>query len=41
MNKPADQRFTDPEPRIHPTAELKGCRLGRYAAIEQNLPVVV
>ncbi|WP_011581326.1 MULTISPECIES: DapH/DapD/GlmU-related protein [Chelativorans] len=28
-----DLRFTDPEPRIHPTAELKSCRLGRYTAI--------
>jgi len=25
-----------PEPRIHPTAELKGCRLGRYAAIGER-----
>src|SRR5690606_5949351 len=24
-----DLRFTNPEPRIHPTAELKSCRLGR------------
>nr|WP_290085010.1 DapH/DapD/GlmU-related protein [Aquibium sp. A9E412] len=28
-----DARFTDPAPRIHPSAELKGCRLGRYAAV--------
>ncbi|UUP16121.1 DapH/DapD/GlmU-related protein [Nitratireductor thuwali] len=28
-----DPRFTEPEPRVHPTAELKGCRLGRYASI--------
>ena len=33
MDKPDDLRFKDPEPRIHPTAELKACRLGRYAAI--------
>lgn len=26
-----------PEPRIHPTAELKGCRLGRYAAIGERV----
>lgn len=31
-----DLRFTDPEPRIHPTAELKSCRLGRYAAIAER-----
>jgi phosphonate metabolism protein (transferase hexapeptide repeat family) len=27
----------DPEPRIHPTAELKSCRLGRYAAIAERV----
>lgn len=32
-----DPRFKDPEPRIHPTAELKGCRLGRYAAIGERV----
>ena len=37
MSEPADLRFTDPEPRIHPTAELKGCRLGRYAAIGERV----
>ena len=37
MNEPADLRFTDPEPRIHPTAELKACRLGRYAAIGERV----
>lgn len=30
-------RFKDPEPRIHPTAELKTCRLGRYAAIGERV----
>lgn len=30
-------RFKDPEPRIHPTAELKACRLGRYAAIGERV----
>ncbi len=30
-------RFKDPEPRIHPTAELKSCRLGRYAAIGERV----
>jgi phosphonate metabolism protein (transferase hexapeptide repeat family) len=37
MSEPADLRFTDPEPRIHPTAELKACRLGRYAAIGERV----
>ena len=27
----------DSEPRIHPTAELKSCRLGRYAAIAERV----
>lgn len=34
---PDDLRFTDPEPKIHPTAELKSCRLGRYAAIGERV----
>ncbi len=33
----ADLRFTDPLPRIHPTAELKGCRLGAYAAVAERV----
>jgi phosphonate metabolism protein (transferase hexapeptide repeat family) len=37
MNETADLRFTDPEPRIHPTAEMKSCRLGRYAAIGERV----
>jgi phosphonate metabolism protein (transferase hexapeptide repeat family) len=28
-----DLRFKSSEPRAHPTAELKSCRLGRYAVI--------
>ena len=32
-----DLRLTDPEPKIHPTAELKACRLGRYAAIGERV----
>lgn len=32
-----DLRFTDPEPRIHPTAVLKSCRLGRYAAVAERV----
>ncbi len=27
----------DPQPRIHSTAELKGCRLGRYAVIGERV----
>jgi len=30
-------RLKDSEPRIHPTAELKSCRLGRYAAIGERV----
>jgi phosphonate metabolism protein (transferase hexapeptide repeat family) len=32
-----DLRFTDPEPRIHPTAELKSCKLGRYASVGERV----
>jgi phosphonate metabolism protein (transferase hexapeptide repeat family) len=32
-----DLRFLDPAPRIHPTAELKGTRLGRYAAVAERV----
>ena len=32
-----DGRLKDSEPRIHPTAELKSCRLGRYAAIGERV----
>ncbi|MBO6716819.1 MAG: antibiotic acetyltransferase [Rhizobiaceae bacterium] len=32
-----DLRFTDDEPRIHPTAELKSCRLGRYASVGERV----
>ncbi|MET0576881.1 MAG: DapH/DapD/GlmU-related protein, partial [Mesorhizobium sp.] len=37
MDETVDLRFKDPEPRIHPTAELKSCRLGRYAAIGERV----
>src|SRR5688572_15327221 len=30
-------RFKDAAPRIHPTAELKSCRLGRYAAVGERV----
>ena len=32
-----DPRFTDPLPRIHPTAELKGCKLGPYVAVGERV----
>ncbi len=31
-----DPRFKTSEPRPHPTAELKGCKLGRYVAIGER-----
>ena len=37
MTEPDDLRFKDSEPRIHPTAELKSCKLGRYAAIGERV----
>lgn len=37
MDEPADLRFKDSEPRIHPTAELKGCRLGRHVVIGERV----
>lgn len=36
-DQPDDLRFRAPEPRIHPTAELKSCRLGRYAVIGERV----
>jgi len=32
-----DLRFTDPEPRIHPTAVMKSCRLGCYVAVGERV----
>lgn len=29
-------RFQDPQPRIHPTAELKSCRLGTYVSVSER-----
>jgi len=37
MDRSDDLRFKDPEPRIHSTAELKSCRLGRYSAIGERV----
>jgi phosphonate metabolism protein (transferase hexapeptide repeat family) len=31
-----DLRFIDPSPRIHPTAQLKGCKIGRYAGVGER-----
>jgi phosphonate metabolism protein (transferase hexapeptide repeat family) len=31
-----DPRFTDSAPRIHTTAQTKGCRLGRYSAVGER-----
>ncbi len=37
MDIDPDLRFKDPEPRIHPTAELKSCKLGRFAVIGERV----
>ncbi|MDG4879931.1 DapH/DapD/GlmU-related protein [Mesorhizobium sp. WSM4884] len=37
MDRPEHLVSKDPEPRIHPTAELKGCKLGRYASIGERV----
>ena len=37
MSSPPDLRFTDPQPRIHPTSELKSCRLGRHVAVGERV----
>lgn len=36
MTEP-ELRFKSPEPRIHPTAELKGCRLSPYVSIGERV----
>ena len=33
----ADDRFLSDEPRIHPTAELKGCKLGRSVIVGERV----
>lgn len=30
-------RLTDPQPRVHPTAQLKGCKVGRYASVGERV----
>lgn len=37
MSSPPDLRFIDPQPRIHPTSELKSCRLGRHVAVGERV----
>jgi phosphonate metabolism protein (transferase hexapeptide repeat family) len=37
MDRPEHLLAKDSEPRIHPTAELKGCRLGRHASIGERV----
>ncbi|MDG4886498.1 DapH/DapD/GlmU-related protein [Mesorhizobium sp. WSM4887] len=37
MDRPEHLVAKDPEPRIHPTAELKGCKLGRYTSIGERV----
>jgi phosphonate metabolism protein (transferase hexapeptide repeat family) len=37
MDRPNDLIGRNSEPRAHPTAELKGCRLGRYATIGERV----
>ncbi|SFO28129.1 phosphonate metabolim protein, transferase hexapeptide repeat family [Mesorhizobium sp. NFR06] len=37
MNRPENLILKDAEPRIHPTAELKACKLGRYASVGERV----
>lgn len=37
MDRPEHLLAKDSEPRIHPTAELKSCRLGRHASIGERV----
>jgi phosphonate metabolism protein (transferase hexapeptide repeat family) len=37
MDQPDDIRFKSPEPRVHPTAELKSCRLGPYSIVGERV----
>ena len=37
MTEPEELRFKSPEPRIHPPAELKGCRLSPYVSIGERV----
>ncbi|MGX9145283.1 DapH/DapD/GlmU-related protein [Mesorhizobium sp. 128a] len=37
MDRTENLVLKDPDPRIHPTAELKACKLGRYASIGERV----
>ena len=37
MDRTENLVLKDPEPRIHPTAELKACKLGHYASIGERV----
>jgi len=37
MDRSENLVLKDPEPRIHPSAELKACKLGRYASISERV----
>ncbi len=37
MDRPEHPIARDGEPRAHPTAELKGCRLGRYVSVGERV----
>jgi phosphonate metabolism protein (transferase hexapeptide repeat family) len=37
MDRPENLVLRDSEPRIHPTAELKACKLGRYTSIGERV----
>ena len=37
MDTPADLRFKNEELRIHPTVELKGCRLGGHVSVGERV----
>ncbi|WP_315923834.1 DapH/DapD/GlmU-related protein [Mesorhizobium sp. SP-1A] len=37
MDRQDDLVLRDPEPRIHPTAEMKSCRLSRYVSIGERV----
>ena len=32
-----DLRFTDPQPRIHSTAQLKACKLGQHVSVAERV----
>jgi phosphonate metabolism protein (transferase hexapeptide repeat family) len=36
MARGTEDRFFDPAPRIHSTAQTKGCRLGRYSSVGER-----